>query len=157
MAHPPIFEWHGKEYASGDKSAEWYWALGIIALGIIVACVLFNNYLLGVVTFVAAIAAGLVAAKRPRIHRFAIADDGLSIDKAHYPFESMLHFSIFEYLDPETPPALSIKTKRLLSPHLLIPIVGHDPIDIYEYISLHIPDGRHDESVVDKVVELLGF
>ena len=46
MARPPIFEWHGKEYASEEKSADWYWAIGIGAIAIIIACVLFNNFLL---------------------------------------------------------------------------------------------------------------
>ena len=41
-----IFEWEGTEYRFEDKSADWYWALGIIATAIAIAAVLFNNILL---------------------------------------------------------------------------------------------------------------
>ena len=155
MARPPIFEWHGKEYASEEKSADWYWAIGIGAIAIIIACVLFNNFLLALVVAAAAAAACLQAAKRPRIHRFTITEKGISIDTHFYEFENMLHFSVLEYLDETLPPALSIKTKHLLAPHLLIPIIGYDPLDVYDYVAAHLPEGKHDESAVDRIIEMM--
>ncbi len=157
MPEQTIFEWHGKEIAPDARSADWYWALGIVAIGLMVVCVLLNNFLLAIVVLAGAITTTLLAAKRPRIHRFSITETGITIDTKHYPFADMLHFSVFEYIDATKPPALSIKTKRLLSPHLLIPIMDHDPVAVYEYISIHLPEGNHEESFVDKVVELMGF
>ena len=155
MAQQPIFEWHGKEYASEDKSADWYWAVGIIAVAIMIACVLFNNILLAIVVAAAAVAACLQAAKHPRIHRFTITERGVGVDSRFYEFESMLHFSVLEYLDETLPPALSIKTKHLLTPHLLIPIVGYDPLDVYDYIAAHLPEGKHEESAMDRIIEMM--
>jgi hypothetical protein len=40
-------------------------------------------------------------------------------------------------------------------PHLLIPIIGHDAEEIYDYISLHIPEGKHDESPIDRLIEMM--
>ncbi|MBA3789197.1 hypothetical protein H0X32_02260 [Patescibacteria group bacterium] len=157
MPRPPIFEWHGKEYTSEEKGADWYWALGIIAVALIIVCVLFNNLLLALVVAAAAIAIALQAAKRPRIHRFAIMENGIIIDTRLYPYENMLHFSVFEYIDETIPPALSIKTNHVLSSHLLIPIIGYDPIEVYDYISFHLPEGKHDESPIDRLIELLQF
>lgn len=155
MARPPIFEWHAKGYASDEKSADWYWALGIVGIALIIVCVLFNNALLALVVLAAGIAIALQAAKRPRIHRFAIIDTGILIDNHLYKYDDMLHFSVLEYLDETVPPALSIKTRHFLAPHLLIPIVDHDPIAIYEYMSLHLTEGKHDESAMDRIVEML--
>jgi hypothetical protein len=157
MPRPPLFEWHGKEYAAGEKSTDWYWALGIIAIGLIIVCILFANYLLALVILAAGVAISLQAAKRPRIHRFAITEQGISVDTHFYAFESMLHFSVLEYIDPTIPPALSIKTKHIFAPHLLIPIVGYDPIDVYNYVALHLPEGKHDESAIDRIIELIGL
>ena len=148
MARTPLFAWEGREYRFEDKSADWYWALGIIA------SVLFGNALLAIVIAAGAISVAIAAAKPTRVHRFAIYEDGVAIDNDLYPFENMLHFSVLEYIDETLPPSLSIKTKSFLAPHLLIPIVDHDPIDIYEFISFHLPEGRHDESIVDRLVEL---
>ncbi len=155
MARQPIFEWHAKEYASGEKSADWYWAVAIAAIAIVVACVLFDNILLALVVIAGAGAACLQAAKQPRIHRFAITDRGIRVDSQFYTFESMLHFSVLEYLDETLPPALSIKTHHLLTPHLVIPIVGYDPLDVYDYIAAHLPEGKHDESIVDRIIEMI--
>lgn len=154
MAHTPVFEWEGREYQFEEKSADWYWALGIIATAAAIACVLFGNFLLALVILTASVALALTAAKPSRIHRFAILEEGVAIDNSYYPFDTMLDFCILEYADETLPPSLSIKTRHMLSPHLLIPIVGHDPLHIYDYLSNHIDEGRHDESPIDRVVEL---
>ncbi len=155
MPRPPVFEWHGKEYAFEQKSADWYWALGIIAIAAIVACVLFNNILLALVIAAGAVAIALHAAKHPQLHRFQVTDEGVVIDQNLYPYSNMLHFSVLEYADPSWPPSLSIKTKSLIVPHLLIPIEGPDPLAVYEYVLNHLPEGRHDQSIIDRLVEML--
>jgi hypothetical protein len=155
MAQPPIFEWHGKEYSSEQKGADWYWAVSIVAVAIVVACILFNNFLLALVVIAATVAACLQAAKHPRIHRFYITERGVGIDTHFYQFEDMLHFSVLEYLDETLPPALSIKTKHIFAPHLLIPIIGYDPLDVYDYVAAHLPEGKHDESAMDRIIDLL--
>ncbi len=138
-----------------EKSADWYWAVGIIAVALFIVCVLFNNVILGLVVLAAAGAVTLHTAKHPRIHRFAIMDNGIIVDNSLYPYDTMLHFSVLEYTDPSMPPALSIKTRSLITPHLLIPIVGHDPVAVYEYVLNHLPEGRHDESAVDRIIDLM--
>lgn len=154
MPRVPVFEWEGREYRFEEKGADWYWALGIIATAAAIASILFGNILLALLIAAAAGAVGLAAAKRARVHRFAIYEEGIAVDDTLYPFERMLHFSVLEYADETLPPSLSLKTKSLITPHLLVPIVGHDPVAVYEYVSLHLPDGRHEESLLDRVVEL---
>lgn len=154
MARAPLFAWEGHEYRFEDKSADWYWALGIIGTAGVIASVLFGNALLALVIAAGAISLAIAAARPTRVHRFAIYEDGVAIDNDLYPFENMLHFSVLEYADETLPPSLSIKTKTFLAPHLLIPIVDHDPVDIYDFVSLHVEEGRHDESVMDRLVEL---
>ncbi|MDB5237088.1 MAG: hypothetical protein JWL88_190 [Parcubacteria group bacterium] len=155
MNRTALYEWYGKEYVFEEKGADWYWALGIIALAAIVACILFNSILLAFVVLAAASTLALSVAKHPRTHHFMIFDIGVGIDNSLYLYQDMVDFSILEYLDETFPPALSIKTNRILAPHILIPIVDHDPIEIYEYISLHLPEGMHENSVMDRLVSLL--
>ncbi|HEX2792197.1 MAG TPA: hypothetical protein VHO23_00555 [Candidatus Paceibacterota bacterium] len=155
MARPPIYAWEGTEYSFEEKGADWYWALGIIAAAAIIACILFNNIILALVVGAGASTLALVAAKQPRVHRFAIYEEGLAIDERLYPYEDMLTFSVLEYADEALPPSLSVKTKHLLAPHLLIPIVGYDPVDIYEFFMERVEEGRHDESVIDRVIDML--
>jgi hypothetical protein len=150
-----IFEWHGKEYAFEEKGADWYWALGIIATAAVIASILFGNVLLALVIATGATALALQTAKSPNMHRFAITDRGIIIDDNLYPYENIHSFSVLEFIDETLPPALSIKTGRMLAPHLLIPIIDHDPLEVYDYVSNHLPDGEHTESLIDRVVTLL--
>ncbi len=155
MPRPPIFVWEGSDYTFAKKSADWYWVLGILAVGAIVASILFKNILLALVIFAAAMATALQAAKEPRMHRFQITEQGLMIGDRLYPYDTMLHFSVLEYPDQDLPPALSIKTRSLLSPHLLVPLSGVDPDAVYEYVSLHLEEDHHETSVIDRLVELI--
>ncbi|HEX5774734.1 MAG TPA: hypothetical protein VFY28_02110 [Candidatus Paceibacterota bacterium] len=155
MARPPIYEWEGTEYAFEEKSADWYWALGIIAAAAIIACILFNNIILALLVLAASVAVALQAAKHPRMHRFVLYEHGVAIDERLYPYEDMLSFSVLEYADESLPPSLSIKTRHVLAPHLLIPIMGHDPVEIYEFFLDRVEEGQHDESVIDRVADLL--
>lgn len=155
MARTVVFQWEGREYEFGERGADWYWALGIIATAAAVASILFGNILLALVIAAGAAATALRTARHPRVHRFSVLEDGLAIDDTLYVYEDMLHFSVLEYLDPALPPALSIKTRHILSPHILIPIVGHDPIAIYSYLSQHVPEGNHEHSILDRFIEFL--
>lgn len=154
MHEDAVFAWEGTEYRFEDKSADWYWALGIVATASAIAAVLFNNVLLAVLIAVAAVAVAVHAAKHPRVHRFSLTPDGVAIDGNFYAFKDMLSFSVLEYADEELPPSLSIKTKHFLAPHLLIPINDHDPVEIHEYVSVHLPEGRHERSGFDRLIEL---
>ena len=156
MPRAPIFEWEGQQYAYEEKGADWYWALGIIATSAVVACILFSNVILALVVVAGSGSLALIAAKKnPDSHYFAITDHGVVIDQSLYPYEEMLSFTVLEYADADTPPSLSIKTKHFLASHLLIPIHDYDPVDIYDFFVEHVPEGRHDRSVFDRLVGML--
>lgn len=155
MPRGVIWQWEGREYAFEEKGADWYWALGIIATAVVIVCILFNNLILALVVLAGAGALALEAAKRPRDHYFAITDRGVIIDRNLYLFEDMLSFAVLEYADETMPPSLSIKTKHFLAPHILIPIVDHDPVEIYDFFLAILAEGKHHESVFDHLIELL--
>lgn len=157
MPRTALFEWDGKEYASEERGADWYWALGIVTVAAALVAILFSNVLLALVILAGASTVALQAAKHRRTHHFSILDNGIAIDDNLYLYEDMRDFAILEYLDESLPDALSIKTNHLLAPHLLIPIHDYDPVTIYEYITNHLPEGRHEETMLDRVTAALRF
>ncbi|MEO6536888.1 MAG: hypothetical protein ABIT47_04300 [Candidatus Paceibacterota bacterium] len=153
----PIFAWDGQEYSFEERGSDWYWALGIITVAATVTSILFSNILLALVIVAGAATIALQAAKHRRTHHFAIYDNGIAIDNNLYLYKDMRHFGILEYIDPTLPPALSIKTNHILAPHLLIPIHEYDPEEIYNYVSFHLPEGDHNETLIDRAVSILHF
>ncbi|OYV27650.1 MAG: hypothetical protein B7W98_01340, partial [Parcubacteria group bacterium 20-58-5] len=126
MPRAALLEWEGREYDHNPKDADWYWALGIIAVAGAVAAVLFADYLFAVLIVVAAAALALHAAKQPPLHRFRLVENGLMIGDELHPFERMTSFSVLEDIEGKLPPMISIKTESWLSPHLVIPLAGVD-------------------------------
>jgi len=152
-----ITEWEGREYDHSPKTADWYWALGIIAVAGALASILFGNYLLAVLIIIAAISLALHAAKEPPIHTFRLVEKGLLIGEELHPFERMVSFSVLEDIEGTLPPLLSIKTENWLSPHLVIPLAGVDADAVYEYFLNHVDESEHTHSFVDLVAVWLGF
>ncbi len=143
------FEWQGHEYAIEDRSADWYWALGIVATGAAITAVLFGNVLFALVIALGTAAIALEAAKQPALHQFALSEHGIQIGSRIYPFENILSFSFVEYLDETLPPALSIKTTSIFAPHLMIPITDVDPIAIFDFLETHVPHEPHEPTFTD--------
>ncbi|HEX8591611.1 MAG TPA: hypothetical protein VF696_02600 [Candidatus Paceibacterota bacterium] len=153
----PVFVWQGADYSFEERGTDWYWALGIVSAAAVITCILFGNILLALVILAGAVTVGLQAAKGTGMHRFAIYEEGLSIDSRVYLYEDMRDFTILEFIDETLPPALSIKTNHALAPHLLIPIHDYDPVDVYEYINIHLPEGFHEETLLDRITAILRF
>ncbi|MCX6787012.1 MAG: hypothetical protein NTY93_00585 [Candidatus Kaiserbacteria bacterium] len=157
MPRAVLLEWEGREYDHNPKSADWYWALGIIAAAAAVASVLFGNYLLALLIIAAAAAISLHAAKQPPLHRFRLVEQGLVIGDELHPFEKMISFSVLEDVESELPPLLSIKNGAWFSPHLVIPLEGVDADDVYAYFLQHVDEGEHQHTLADVVAAWLGF
>ena len=157
MSDTAILEWEGREYDHNPKSADWYWALGIIAVASTVASVLFGNYLLAVLIVIAAAAFALHAAKEPPLHRFRLIEKGIMVGDDLHEFEKMISFSVLEDVKGELPPMLSINTESWLSPHLIIPLNEVDVDVVYDYLLQHVNEEEHKHTFVDLVAAWLGF
>jgi len=157
MARDAIAEWEGREYDHNPKSADWYWALGIIAVAGGVASILFGNYLLAALIVIAAAALALHAAKEPPLHHFRLVEEGIIIGEELHPFEHMISFTVLEDIEGEFPPMLSIKTDHWLSPHLVIPLAGVDADAVYAYFLKHVDEDEHKHTFSDLVAAWLGF
>ena len=157
MPRTVIAEWEGREYEHTPRSADWYWALGIIAAAGAIAAVLFGSYLLALLIVVAAAAIALRAAKEPPVHRFTLVEDGLMIGEEFHSFSRMISFTVFESIDGSLPPELSIKNDTWFTPHLVIPLEGVDADLVYDHFLTHVDESAHQPTVVDLVAAWLGF
>ena len=152
-----IAEWEGYEYEHSPKSADWYWALGIVAIAGIISALLFSNILLAVLIGIAVITIALHTTKHPPLHRFLLTEKGLMIGDDFHPFERMLSFSVLEDIAGEFPPTLSIKTESWHSPHLMIPLNGVDADRVYAHLLERVKEGEHVHTVSDLVAAWFGF
>lgn len=152
-----LAEWEGREYDHNPKSADWYWALGIVATAGTIAAVLFGSYLIAALIVIGAITIALHSAKHPPLHRFRLVESGIMIGDDLHHFERMISFSVLEDIEGKLPPLLSIKTESWLSPRLVIPLESVDADMIYARFLQNVDEREHRHTFTDLVAALLGF
>ncbi len=75
-----------------ERSVDWYWGLGALALAGALVSIFFGNVLLAVIIGLGAFSIGMLASRDPREHSIKIDPRGLVIDGTRYPFSSVHSF-----------------------------------------------------------------
>lgn len=157
MARDVLFAWEGKEFEHSPRSADWYWALGILATALIIASVLFGNILVALLILVATGTIAVHTLYQPETHRFALTHEGLVIGNDLHPYERMRSFTVLEDIEGKFPPVLSIKTESIFSSHLVVPLENVDIDGVYALLLQNVDEGEHQHSFHDLVAHWLGF
>lgn len=147
--------WSAYEHDHIERGAEWYWALGIIALSIAITSLLFQDFFFAILIVIAAITLALLARTQPDISEFELSDAGIRIDDALHRFDEILAFWV--ETEASGRPMLFIDTTKFLSPNLIIPIEHIDPALVRAFLVERVEERRMKESLSHKVLEFFGL
>ena len=147
------FSWSTPEYDHHPKTADWYWALGIIALSFATIAVLLDNFLFAVLIILSAMTLCLFAVKEPRIINCQINEHGVVIDDTLYPFSTLTSFG-FEY---DGHPKLILKSHKLLTPLLIVGISEDILGEARTLLKKRIFEADLEEPLSYKIMEYIGF
>ena len=100
-----------------ERSTDWYWTLGIVALVGIGASIFFSNVLLAIIIALGAFSIGFLAARGPREHQIRLDNRGLAVDGTRYRWDSVHTFWVEHESDS---PRLFLTMRGVLLPHLSI-------------------------------------
>ena len=150
----PIIVWNAPEHYYTEKDADWYWAVGIVTLTIVVLAIILNQIIFAVLTLLGVLALTLHASRRPRILQFEINDRGIIIDDILYPF---LHIESFWIPHDHARPKIILKSHKALMPLIHVPIDEVNPEDVREVLLKYIAETEHDEPLSHLILERLGF
>ena len=114
-----VIAWNVHSHVHRERTSDWYWALGLIALVGAAASIFFGNTLLAVILVVGAASVGVLASRTPREHGVRIDARGISIDGTLYPYASVQSFWVEESGDA---PRLFVSTSGIIAPHLTLPL-----------------------------------
>ena len=146
--------WQGYEYTYHEKSSDWFWALGIVALSSAVTAIIFKNILFALLILIGAFAVALFAAKAPHLIHFEINRRGVAIDNVLYPFNTLESFWIDE--DVHGHLSLILKSERVIMPYIIIPL--HDETNEIRNILLgKLKEEELHEPISHKIFEFFGF
>ena len=114
--------WEVDTHEHQDRSADWYWTLGLLALGGAALSIFFGNYLLAVILLLGGGCIGFLAARGPREHSVRIDQKGIMLDGTLYAHRNIVSFWVEE--PPGGEPRLLVTTSGILHPQLVIPLLS---------------------------------
>ena len=157
MADHRTITWKAHEYFHQEKSNDWYWGLGIVAITGAVLAIIFGNTLFALVIILFAFVAGMHAHREPRLIDFELTTRGIVIDHTLYPYSTLESFwTVDQHLQKQDPKIL-IKSKKLLMPFLHLPVEEVDEEDVRNYLLQYLKEEELHESLFEKILEYFGF
>lgn len=151
-----FISWQAPEYYHEHKTADWYWAVSIIATSGAAVAVVFNNVLLALLIVIGAISLMLVSSRPPKIVDVKIDSNGIVLGKFRYPYGTLRSFWIHEY---DHHAKLLLTSTKTLAPLVVISIDPADinPQDVRELLQPHIAEEEQHEPLLQLIMEYLGF
>lgn len=143
-----------RENDKRNKSADWYWVLGIMATAGIVVAFLLNNVLFAAIIGLSAVLMMMMARAEPHETVCHLTHRELLINDTVYPLRAMEAYHIDEK-DGEL--VLRFSTERILAPLVVV----HIPLEHAETIDLilgsAVPSEHLDETLSHRLLEIFGF
>lgn len=146
--------WQAPEYVYHEKSTNWYWILGIIALTAIIIGFLLSNILFSIFSLIAGLAVALFSAKKPEVFEYQVNEQGLRINNKLYPYPTL---DIF-WVDDETGDTILIaESKKPLVPQIVIPVEGIPSAELRDFLRDYLPEEYIERPWAQVIMERIGF
>lgn len=154
MKQEVYMTWSAPEHPHKEKRADWYVALGIVAVSGSVAAFLLENPLFALIILISAFALALQGAQKPKVVEIAIGNRGIAVGKTLYVWSALSSFWVEE--DGATP-ALLLAPENKFLPLVILPVFDHAPEGVRELLSEFLDEQEHRTPFVNKAMEYLGF
>lgn len=150
------FSWDTLEYEHREKSADWFWALGILVVVGAAIAFISKNLLFGFLILLGGFMIGLFANKKNNPISVEISAHGITVNKNNMLFSSISAFWL--YRNPFGIRKLVLKTNQNLTPIISIPLPDDiNAVELRDFLIKNIPEQELKESFIDLMSEKLGF
>jgi hypothetical protein len=147
--------WRALEYKRKEKTADWYWAVILIALSIIIASIFTQNLLFAVLVLISTFILISFSINPPKVLNISIDQKGIKVGSENYPYVSLESFWI-DVTDEENQKIL-LKSKKTFKPFIVIPLEEYDHLDVREILLNFLTEEEMHEPVSQKIMDKLGF
>ncbi len=158
-----MLSWTVLTHEHEDRTNDWYWALGLLAVVGIGVSIYFNDILFA---FVLAIGIGSIlflTIRGPREHEVVLTPRGVDIDGTLYRYPAIRSFWVaieeVEH-DAEFEPRalLYLTTSGVLHPRFVLPLEDTDHAEaVRDYLLDHVEEEKQEPHFVEHLAALLGI
>lgn len=146
--------WTALEHEYVERNPDWFWMVGVVALGGAILALILGNILFALFIVVGAVTLSLYALKHPRMVDFEINDKGVIIEADLYPYQTLESFCIHEH---GASFRLLVKSQKVFMPYLALPLGDVPPVEIRKALANKLPEIYVAESISEKLMERMGF
>ena len=146
--------WQASEYEHKEKTPDWYWAVGIIALSTVIISFIYKNYIFAIFIILATTVLGMYGLKKPEMMEVEINEKGVKIKNEFYPYKIIKSFYIENQGGKKK---LLIHTKRIIMPIIALPIEEILEEKVKLMLLKHSKEEEMKEPVTQRIMEHLGF
>ena len=140
-----------------ERSNDWYWGLGIIAVCGTVAAIFFGNLLFAAIIALAAVILGMVALREPREYDVEINERGVLIDNELYPYRSIHSFWIDDR-EHRAAPKLFLITAGIMHPHVAVLVAPPADADsVRDYLRRYVAETKEEHTFSTMFADFLGL
>lgn len=156
MQEGPIV-WEAFEYDHTPKSADWYWAVGIIAVSITLISILLGNIIFAIVVVVSTFALIVASRRHPHLVTFELNKTGVFIGPDLKPYGTLRSFWVEDNSHLDLQSKLFFKPKSKTGQLIVIPIEEVDPVEVRDFLLHNLLEEKLEEPLMQIIMEKLGF
>jgi hypothetical protein len=128
MEEEKTIRWKANEYIYHEKSIDWYWYFGLIAVILIISAIWLHNTLFAFIIAIGSFTMLIYANKHPRELEYTVDKNGISFDDVSYQYRDILFFYIVNDRKQTEEAVLLLQLKKTVSPIISIPL-GNTKLD----------------------------
>lgn len=147
-------KWQAPEYHHYQRSKDWYWAVGIITVSIVILAFIFSNALFGVLILLSAGILIFYTLREPQNVNYEINERGIMINNDLHPY---LTIEAFWLENRNAEPKIILKSKKAIMPYLIIPVHEDSVTEITSILREFLEEKEMTEPTAHKIMEYLGF
>ena len=147
-------EWSAPEYKHKEKSIDFLWSVGVIAIVLFGFAIWMSNYLFAIFILLSGSSLILFSVRHPQEVHFVIETNSITIGKDKYKWKDVKGFNIKK---EDEYAVLLIELNKYLLPVYTIPIPLDQASEIKQSLSKIIPNIDLEESKSVKFMEKIGF
>ncbi|HMP67257.1 MAG TPA: hypothetical protein PKA60_00710 [Candidatus Paceibacterota bacterium] len=149
--------WEALNHIKTERSGDWFWIVGVIAVGIAILAIFFDNFLFAFLVILATFTAFLLAHSAPRMIKYEINYRGIRIGESLYTFSGLESFWIIDE-DGYERDRILFKSKKLFMPIITVPLGEHsDMEEIRNFLLEYLKEDEMHEPLSEILMDRLGF
>ena len=147
--------WEAPEHTHGKHGGDWFLALAILTIAVVIAALLFGNFLFALLAALSGSSIAIAASQPAQILSYVVSIRGVQVHETIYSYAMLKSY----YISDEDPrgPQLLILGKKTFMPMIVMPIPEEYIDEIEEILMGRLPEEYIEEPFFHKILEMLGF